>query len=104
MCCSQFQCVAVCCSVLQCVGLFPDSLLTMWCDVCGGGAEGWIVHESKRVQDIPRRLPPPFMSVCVRTLMSVCEHTNTSLELCGWVCVCHEASVLQCVAVCCSVL
>jgi len=38
------------------------------------------------------------------TYVCVCEHTNTPLGLCGWVCVCHEASVLQCVAVCYSVL
>ena len=102
------HCVAVCCSVLQCVGLFPNSLLTMWCDVCGGGAEGWIVHESKRVQDIPRRLPPPFMSVCVRTLMSVCVSTQTHRSNCVGGCVSVTrpvcCSVLQCVAVCCSVL
>ena len=40
-----------------------------------------------------------FLSVLSVFFVCECEHTNTPLELCGWVCVCHEANVRECMYV-----
>jgi len=40
-----------------------------------------------------------FLFVLECVYVCVCNYKNTPLELCGWVCVCHETSVRECMYV-----
>ena len=96
-CCSVLQCVAVCCSVLQCVAVCCSVMqcVAVCCSVLYSKKE-----MSSKIKKIRNEECVAVNYEMLRCSEEYCSHKKGSFSKTNW----ELRGVLQCVAVCCSVL